>query len=159
MEAERSGKEVVLLKREMVSFLKFYKEVKLPSLREEQTRLQDLMNAGGKSSHDEKGCRYLSAATHTISAKLALVTNGIAFAMRQLTAGTGAFAPILSTDLEEFRQFLVMSEVDVREGEDVEDQPDDGDDTDEPESSASSTNVALEALSSLYNGANATCFS
>ncbi|XP_032232016.2 uncharacterized protein LOC116605656 isoform X1 [Nematostella vectensis] len=154
MEAERFGEELVLLKREMVSFLKFYKDVKLPSLREEQTRLQDLMNAGGESSlsHDDKGCRYLSAATHTISAKLALVMNGIAFAMRQLTAGTGAFAQILSTDLEEFRQFLLMSEVDVREDEDDEDQPDDGDDTVEPESSACSTRVVLEALSSLHNG-------
>ena len=56
-----------------------------------------------------KSKRYFSVSVEqqVIQGKLALVAEGIAFIMKQITAGIVAFAPVLNYDLTAFREVLL----------------------------------------------------
>ena len=61
-----------------------------------------------------------------IEGKLALITEGIAFVMKQIAAGIVAFAPVLNCELNAFREVLLTNQSDEVES-DGEDTVDDGD--------------------------------
>jgi len=93
-----------------------------------------------------------------ITAKLALIQDGKNFAIKQIAAGISAFAPVLTEDLDAFRQFLLMHDVEVEDG-DVESLNGEGDENEEDTELISSgysnligkgsANTILDALSNL----------
>lgn len=60
-------------------------------------------------------------------AKLGLVQDGIDFAMKQITAGIVSFAPVLTDELDEFRQVLLTHQMEYQESYDEKSVIDDGD--------------------------------
>ena len=67
-------------------------------------------------------------------AKLSLVSDGIDFAIKQIAIGVTAFAPVITDDLDIFRQVLLTHhfEDSSDEGDDDEDEDEDGDEEMEP---------------------------
>lgn len=94
-----------------------------------------------------------------ITAKLALIQDGKNFAMKQIAAGISAFAPVLTEDLDAFRQFLLTHDVEVEEDGDAESLNGEGDENEEDTELISSgyseligkgsANTILDALSNL----------
>jgi len=94
-----------------------------------------------------------------ITAKLALIQDGKNFAIKQIAAGISAFAPVLTEDLDAFRQFLLTHDVEVEEDGDAESLNDKGDENEEDTELISSgysnligkgsANTILDALSNL----------
>ena len=72
------------------------------------------------------GHRYVTSSTRkeVLIAKLALVQDGTDFAMKQMAAGISAFAPVLTDELDAFRQVLLTHEIDYQ-GDDDDDDDDD----------------------------------
>ncbi|KAK2552379.1 hypothetical protein P5673_026459 [Acropora cervicornis] len=93
MDVERHKEELKILQQEMMVFMKFYKDKILPSLEMQQTNLNTLSK--------------VSVEQQVIQGKLALVAEGIAFIMKQITVGIVAFAPVLNYDLTAFREVLL----------------------------------------------------
>jgi len=94
-----------------------------------------------------------------ITAKLALIQDGKNFAIKQIAAGISAFAPVLTEDLDAFRQFLLTHDVEVEEDGDAESLNGKGDENEEDTELISggysdligkgSANTILYALSNL----------
>lgn len=107
MEASRFGEELELLQKEMMGFVKFYKNSVLPSLIQQQQNLRDFLkevdNNGGTRVEESLSHRYstLSTMNEILMAKLGLVQDGIDFAVKQIAAGIVSFAPVLTDELDE----------------------------------------------------------
>lgn len=65
-----------------------------------------------------------------VAAKLALVMDGMEFAVKQMAAGINAFAPVVTLDLDLFRQVLLTQQLDDADNDD-EDEPSMNEDEDE----------------------------
>ena len=66
-------------------------------------------------------------------AKLGLVQDGIDFAMKQIAAGIVSFAPVLTDELDEFRQVILTHQIEYQKSYDEESVIDDGDDDEDAE--------------------------
>jgi len=90
-------------------------------------------------------------------AKLALIQDGIDFAFKQMAAGISAFAPVLTDELDAFRQVLLTHQIEEEDDDDNECLNDGGDEDEEDElTSTESSDVAsrsgdivLDALSNI----------
>ena len=94
-----------------------------------------------------------------ITAKLALIQDGKNFAIKQIAAGISAFAPVLTEDLDAFREFLLTHDIEVEEDGDAESLNGEGDENEEDTELISggysdligkgSANTILDALTNL----------
>lgn len=66
-------------------------------------------------------------------AKLGLVQDGIDFAKKQIAAGIVSFTPVLTEELDEFRQVLLTHQIEYQESDDEESFSDDGDNDEDAE--------------------------
>ena len=67
-----------------------------------------------------------------VAGKLALISEGIAFVMKQVAAGIVAFAPVLNCELDSFREVLLAHQCDeVESDEECVDDDDNGDGDDD----------------------------
>lgn len=163
MEASRFGEELELLQKEMMGFVKFYKNSVLPSLLQQQQNLRDFLKEvdsnGGTRTEESLSHRYSTLFTQKeiLMAKLGLVQDGIDFAMKQITAGIVSFAPVLTDELDEFRQVLLTHQMEYQESYDEKSVIDDGDgdeDTEMPseescERDSHFGDIVLDALANI----------
>ena len=66
-----------------------------------------------------------------IIAKLALIQDGKDFAMKQIAAGISAFAPVLTEELDAFRQFLLAHDLEEEEDGEEKSLNEDGDENED----------------------------
>lgn len=139
MEASMFGEELELLQKKIIGFVKFYKNSVLPSLIQQQQNLRDFLKEvdsnGGTRVEESLSHRYSSLSTQKeiLMAKLGLVQDGIDFAMKQIAAGIVSFAPVLTDELDEFRQVILTHQIEYQKSYDEESVIDDGDDDEDAE--------------------------
>ena len=72
----------------------------------------------------------MSTNKQVVAAKLALVMDGMEFAVKQMASGIKAFAPVVTLDLDLLRQVLLTQQLDDADNDD-EDEPSMNEDEDE----------------------------
>ncbi|XP_048581071.1 uncharacterized protein LOC116618759 isoform X3 [Nematostella vectensis] len=166
MERRRYTEERQVVKREMRSFLLYYCRNLLPSLELQKEKLEDFL-AGDTGNQvlpidittepPQQRRRYESNSLRegVLRGKLALVQQGIEFAMRQISSGFSSFAPVLNEDLEEFRDTLQTP--DEEENEEEEDDEEESDESSDDEGDDAIPSTAIQSKD-LGQGVHAWCF-
>jgi hypothetical protein len=149
MELERFEEELKQLKREMVSYMRYYTNIMLTQLRLQLTEIEETISSSPKELHENESIeshalqdlsdnknRYMTNSMDiaVLEGKKALIMEGINFAMSQIEAGLQAFSTILQIDMEQFKE-ATSSQEDINISESENDNEDSDDEDVEDESS------------------------